>query len=153
MIIKFLICFLLVVVVYADLEAWQEWKKKYNKINILNPVSEKQRYEAFKANLKLIREHNRLHATNQTSYKLGLNEYSDRSESELFQIFDARANEFPRKFALKSSNKYIAKSRQKLDSINWAAQGYLPPVQSQGSKCGSCYAFATVGFILMMIFL
>ena len=30
------------------------------------------------------------------------------------------------------------------NSINWASLGYLPAVQSQGAKCGSCYAFASV---------
>ena len=29
-------------------------------------------------------------------------------------------------------------------SINWAAQGMVTPVRYQGTKCGSCWAFATV---------
>ena len=141
--IKFLIYFLLLVVVLADLKVWQEWKKKYNKISSLNSDSERKRYEAFKANLKLIKEHNRL---NQTSYKLGLNEYSDRTESELFEIFDTKIKASTKRYPSKNSSKLTPKFGTKLDSINWAAEGYLPPIQSQGPKCGSCYAFATVAF-------
>lgn len=90
--IKLFIHILLFGVILADLTTWKEWKKKYDKVSPLtmSRKSEQKRYEAFKANLKLIREHNKLHAKNHSSYELGLNEYSDRTENEMFETFHSK---------------------------------------------------------------
>ncbi len=146
-----LLCFANITTAANYSREWQDWKKLFEHKRIIRSFQnndEEKRFQAFEKNLKLINEHNAQFLNNQTSYKLGLNEFADYDLDELFDIFDTKLNFDQPKDIIRSFKKAKIKKDQKKNnlpnSINWASLGYLPAVQSQGAKCGSCYAFASV---------
>lgn len=149
--IKIILSILLISSIKADSnldKEWQSWKLKYdNPINGRSKLkNEQQRFKTFSINYKKIKEHNLHYDMNQTSYKLSLNEYSDRTESELFDIFNKDLNSKQIRLPKKSTGKLpvFKQTKQTIETVNWATSGYLAPVPSQGPRCGSCYAFAAV---------
>ena len=149
---KFFIRYLLVLIllsnlVCGDLDEWRLWKQKYGDKSILRSglENEKQRYQAFLANYKKIKDHNEKYYKNQTTYELALNQFADRTENELFDSFYISLNPEQLNSNIKLAMRTkLKKSSSRKDAVNWAITGHLAPVPNQSSKCGACYAFATV---------
>ena len=126
-------------------DEWEQWKKinhkEYSNARVLEAESEEEfRKEIFKENIKKIKDFNKKNA----SFKMSLNEYSDLSEDELKQRFNANININKVKKNIKNCNKTdTSKGRIIYDTVNWVTRGYVAPVQNQGI-CGSCYTFSTV---------
>lgn len=147
---------IIVLVVYLSLnfseaqtdDEWEQWKnnnhKEYSNARGLEAEAgseEDVRKEIFKENLRKVKDFNKKN----TTFKMGLNEYSDLSEDELKQRFKANIDLTKVKKNIQNCNKSdTSKGRQIIyDTVNWVTSGYVAPVQNQGS-CGSCYAFSTV---------
>lgn len=127
-------------------DEWEQWKKSNNKVNSnvrsLNIKSEDDiRRSVFNDNLKKIKDFN----SKSSSFKMGLNEFSDLSEEELNSRFNVKIDQKKVKTNLMKANiSQMSKTRlAPPESVNWVDSGYDAPVQNQGS-CGSCYTFSAV---------
>jgi len=142
-------------------ELFKVWHSIYKLNYDYNTEEGINRYRVFKANLKKIQDHNRVNL----DYKLGINEYFDKTEKELevyFNIKERTPEEFrqsTKRFLVNlddyddsqenepdppQTNKNEPDPPQKKFAIDYTDD--FSPIRDQGS-CGSCYAFSTMGAI------
>jgi len=141
-------------------ELFKVWHSIYKLDYDYNSEEGINRYRVFKANLKKIQEHNRVNQ----DYKLGINEYSDKTDKELENYFKIRAIT-PEEFR-QSTKRFLVNlddyddsqenepdppqtNKNEPDPPQKSALDYtldFTPIRNQGS-CGSCYAFSTVGSV------
>ena len=115
-----LLCFANLTTAANYLKEWQDWKQSFEHKRIVRSFQnndEEKRLQAFQNNLKLINEHNAQFLNNQTSYKLGLNEFADYDLNELFDIFDTKFNFDQPKDIIRSFKKTKIKKDQKKKNL------------------------------------
>ena len=109
----------------------KKYHKKYSSVNEYLA-----RYEVFKSNiLKLSKQKN-------SSYKTGITKFSDLTRQEFAKTY---LNLDYNAMAYDNINTVdIPITNGAPDSYDWREHGRVSPIKNQ-LKCGSCYAFATVG--------
>ncbi|CAG9759479.1 unnamed protein product [Ceutorhynchus assimilis] len=86
-IIFYLLCgCLLASAILSDEEEWKKFKDANRKIYKTNN-EESHRYQIFKDNLHKIREHNEMYEKGESSFKMGLNKFSDLTDEEFKAIY------------------------------------------------------------------
>ncbi|KER30373.1 hypothetical protein T265_13188, partial [Opisthorchis viverrini] len=120
---------------------WQTFMTKYRRV-YRSKYEEEQRLGIFTENFIRISEHNVLFENGQVTYSMGINEFSDKTRSELAVLRGFRHSvETPR-----SGSPYIPLNVSPPSEIDWRTKGAVTPVKNQGN-CGSCWAFSATGGI------
>jgi len=99
------------------------------------------RYNTFKNNLEIIRQHN---TQTDSSYTMGLNEFADLSFGEFkakYFGYTHRQNEY-----LRSKNYHQITDSAVPTTVDWRTSNAVTPIKDQG-MCGSCWAFSTTGSV------
>ena len=135
------------------LKTWDEYKKQFNKKystntgrDVVDDASSQEnlRFTIFKHNLVRIEQHNSLNLT----FKMGLNKFSDLTETELYSKFNPQIDLNQVKSNIEKAT--IIKSINTVgrilpSNVNWIKYGVVTTPREQGN-CGACYAFASVCF-------
>jgi C1A family cysteine protease len=132
---------LLVVVSSLDLDelAFKKFIVEYER-HYDSDAEYQHRLAIFKANVKLIRDHN---ARTDVTYTLGINKFADLTQEEFSQRF--MGFKMPEKEGVREVHHFNA-SFQAPTEVDWVKKGAVNPVRAQ-ENCGSCYAFSAVGAI------
>jgi C1A family cysteine protease len=118
---------------------FEEWLQNYPR-SYSNDVDEKTaRYEVFKSNLKFIDEHN----AKQSSYRLGLNQFSDLTNEEFKSKYTGRKVS---QAVETTTTPFRYENTSPPASIDWRTKGAVTPIKDQG-QCGSCWAFSTIAAV------
>merc|ERR1712141_877517 len=120
-------------------QQWDDFKVKFNK-GFRDLKHESERRAVFEANLDTIEAHNVKYEKGLSSYKMGINQFTDMTYEEFSNIvlMDPRDSEHVEVM----QSKKIESSAP--DAWDWRDEGILNPVKDQAS-CGNCWAFSTVG--------
>jgi C1A family cysteine protease len=134
-------------------ELFKVWHFLHEKTYTLDTQEARERFAAFKANLKLIKEHN----AQNSDYKLGLNEFSDMSNTEFTAkmctkkvVKGAELEKLISDLNMKPAN-FLEEDDDDLTKRNLAYanidhSAFFNTARNQGN-CGSCWAFSTAGTI------
>ncbi|CAH0545768.1 unnamed protein product [Brassicogethes aeneus] len=118
---------------------WKHFKQTHQK-SYRSLIEERLRYQIFSANLEKIEQHNVKFEQGLTTYKQGINQFSDWTEKEFLAFLTLSVP--PEKI---QSDKFFESNETIPSEIDWRTKGaVLNWVKNQGA-CGSCWAFSVAG--------
>nr|ABJ89815.1 putative cathepsin L preprotein [Clonorchis sinensis] len=120
---------------------WQAFLEKYKRVYD-SKLEEERRLGIFTENFIRISEHNLLFEKGEVSYSMGINAFSDKTNSELDVLRGFRHSSK----ASRSGSQYIPFDAAPPAEVDWRTKGAVTPVKNQGD-CGSCWAFSATGGI------
>merc|ERR1712099_169035 len=121
---------------------WEEFKLTFKK-GYRNLEQESERKGIFMAHLDAIEAHNAKFEAGLSTYKQGINQFSDLTFEEFENTVLMREQSY-----VQGENKAAVPRTPKFhpDSHDWRDENVLGAVKNQG-QCGSCWAFGAVGAV------
>ncbi|XP_062600669.1 cathepsin L-like proteinase, partial [Saccostrea cucullata] len=116
-------------------QAWKEFKILHDK-TYKTHKEEIHRFEIFRKNVQEIEEHNRLYHLGNTSYYMGVNQFSDLKDEEFVKLNGL--NRTSVKYGGCSSH-LPAKNLVTPESVDWRKEGYVTRVKHQSRNEGYMY--------------
>jgi C1A family cysteine protease len=132
----------------SAIDVFKVWHSLFKKTYSLNSQEAKSRFLIFEDNIKFIRENNEKN----NGFTLGLNQFSDLTNDEFKKIYlDTSLGKKVERMISTESEFEVKQflNDQTSGPTNYTAfnfSEYFPPTRNQG-RCGSCWAFSTVGAI------
>ncbi|KAF6215881.1 hypothetical protein GE061_000216 [Apolygus lucorum] len=120
---------------------WEAYKSLYGK-NYEDPEEDAMRKMTYEMNLEKFEAHNARHQQGLESYTMGVNHFSDWSDSEQqngFNQYDSSPEGVTYVFH-EPSGKGLP------ESVDWREENVVTSVKQQG-ECGSCWAFASTAAV------
>ncbi|KAM4748968.1 cathepsin L-like proteinase [Rhinophrynus dorsalis] len=146
---KYLLVFSTIVIcgsasLFLDQE-WNAWKSKYGK-KYVTPNRELFRRKAWEASWEKVQKHNQLADQGLTSYRMAVNQFADLTTEEWNSKSCIRSSEKSK--PLSSIPTFNYRNNNDIPpNVDWRKSNCVTPVKNQGTLCGSCWAFSTVGVI------
>jgi cathepsin L len=133
-----LLAMVVVTLAHPDVsDSWNMFKEKFGK-QYESEEEESYRQTVWEENKETILSHN----SEDHSYSLGENEFSDMTSDEFVTFFNGLSTDGGVKGGkMFRSDVAVADLPS---SVNWTAAGYTTPVKNQ-LQCGSCWAFSSTG--------
>ncbi|XP_075137726.1 cathepsin W-like [Leptodactylus fuscus] len=122
----------------AELEEFEKFNKQFNKV-YKNAKEYQYRLSVFTANLKAALQ---IQKAELGTAEYGITEYSDLTDEEFLRSRLTSVGAFPPN----NVKQLKVEAQQAHASCDWRKAGVISEVKRQG-KCGSCWAFASVGNI------
>ena len=117
---------------------YQTWKTQFGQRAGIKDADDAYRKTVYQRNLDKIRQHN---SRGDTSYKMGVNQFTALTEAEFVEQHLAPIPGKPRKLI-----EPVRNLKRRVEEVDWTTKGSVSPVRDQGS-CSASYAFASVGAI------
>ncbi|XP_073506899.1 cathepsin L-like proteinase [Phyllobates terribilis] len=126
-------------------QEWNTWRAKYEK-EYATEQDELFRRQVWEATWHKVQKHNELANQGLSRYKMGMNKFADMTSEE----HSSRSCVTSNKISVASKKSPVQTQAKNLnipEAVDWRDSNCVGPVTNQGSYCGSCWAFATVGVV------
>ncbi|XP_019157351.1 PREDICTED: ervatamin-B-like [Ipomoea nil] len=125
------------------LKRHEEWMVRYGR-SYKDNAEKAKRFQIFKKNVEFIESFNK---ADSQSYKLGINQFTDLTNEEFraTMLNEEKVSPLPKPSKPVSiQNESLAQLPNHLD---WREMGAVTDIKSQGTTCGSCWAFSVVATV------
>ncbi|XP_060582679.1 procathepsin L-like isoform X1 [Ruditapes philippinarum] len=121
---------------------WESFKTAYNKL--YEPQIEGFRRAIWESNIKYIERHNLEADRGLHTYRLGMNEYGDMTNTEFVSVMNGFKQNLTKSVCSQYSPPMNVDLSSLPDTVDWRNEGYVTEVKNQG-QCGSCWSFSATG--------
>lgn len=122
---------------------WELYKETYGKE--YDGEEDSFRRQVYEETVAKVNGHNLLYDSQQTSYRLGINQFADRTDEELSALSClGYSNSGPPPITTEFDPSTVGDVP---DSFDWRNEGFVTPVKYQGETCSACWAFSATAAV------